>query len=622
MKVPRVFRYTVLVMLVILSNVFADSEMQTDWSGGPGQSDPVSEWTSSFYASVGANWLYSPGGVSIAAEFIDPVQYEISIELELIVGLISCDMDTDGDIDLVVSSCNSFNTPDSVVWMENLAQGSLNWPVHKITLKQPPIRSIEVCDMDGDGNIDLVGNAFGNGTNIYWFEGDGTGLSWIEHSVTENQNYSTVIHLVDMDIDGDMDVVSGTYYVEQNGMSWWENIDGAGETWSEHVINSGYSGAVTIDHFDADCDGDIDIAVNAHFINHTISWWENLDGAGTEWSGHELATACYDNGLAAIDIDRDNDQDLLVSGSSGNRIGFWRNIDGSGNFEYFNIASCDANEVCGADMDLDGDVDVAAALFNDHGVRHWENLSEIAVNVWHEREIGDLNHAHTIEAVDIDGDSLVELVSGSKWAPEHPEIRYWHFIEPGSSGWLESSILHVDDCEPEWSTIEWEGQQPGGSSISMRVRSSDDPLSMGDWSDTMPLPGNLPESVADGDNYFQYRVCLETGTNPGIQPVLESVTVSWNPSGISDTGESTVLLPFNPNPCASNPVIRFSLSSPSMIEFNLFDVSGRLAVEIPARDYQAGIYNVELNGILPAGVYHCRMSAGEYSSTQRLVVVR
>ena len=618
------FRYAIL-LTGFLSNVYAGSATQTDWTKGPDPSDPVSEWTSTFYAAAGMNWLHCPGEVSLAGDFIDPVQYEITLGLELISHIASCDVDTDGDMDLIVSSDNYLGTPDSIVWLENLNLSSPDWPVHRIALKHPAIRSMELCDMNADGYTDIVCNAFGEGTNIYWFEGDGTGIVWIEHSVTEKQYYSTVVHIVDLDIDGDIDIVSGTYFVTENGMCWWENIDGSGEIWSEHVINRGYSGAVSIDHLDADGDGDIDIAVNSHYLNPTISWWENLDGAGNEWSEHELASGCYDNGLSAIDIDRDNDQDLLVSGSSGNTIGFWRNTGGAGVFEYFNIAWCDAKEVLGEDMDLDGDVDAAAALFNDHGVRQWENLSEVAMDVWQEREIGGLRHSHTIEAADIDGDSFVELISGSRWPPDHPELRYWHFIEPGSFGWLESSILHVDDCEPSWSTIYWEGHQPEGSSISMRVRSSDDPLSMGDWSDTMPVPGSLPETIADGDNYFQYRVCLETGRKPEDQPVLESVTVSWNPVSISETtgpiAEPTVLLPFNPNPCSSNPVIRFIVSSPSMIEFNLFDVSGRLAAGIPAREYQAGMQTVELDGILPAGIYHCRMWAGACSYTRRLVIV-
>ncbi len=610
-------------MMAFLSNGIAGSATQTDWSQGPGTFDPVPEWTSSFYSAVGANWLHLPGGVSIAGDYIDPIRYDIRVPVEDISHLISYDMDMDGDADLVVSGWNWNYTPDSVVWLENVNLSSPNWPSHTITIKLPAIHSIEAGDIDGDGDTDLVGGAFGDGTNIYWFEGDGTGHSWIEHSVTDSQLYTTVVHLADMDTDGDMDIVSAVYSETVNGMSWWENVDGIGETWSQHVINSGYSGAYTIDHFDADNDGDIDIAVNSSYVGNSISWWENLDGSGLEWSGHELDTGVYDNGLVAIDIDRDDDQDILVSGSGGPRVGFWRNIDGTGLFEYFLIGCGDAHEVCGVDVDLDGDIDVSAAIWNDDKVRMWENLNELAEDVWLEREIGDLPWAHTIEAVDIDGDSFAELVANCNWPEIPPEICYWQILQPGRNAWLESSILHVEDCEPDWSTIDWEGQEPVGSSICMRVRSSDDPLSMGDWSDTMSLPGNLPGSVISGDNYFQYRVWLETDSVIIDPPLLESVTVSWNPmSSESGAIEPTVLLPFNPNPCSSNPVIRFSLSSSSMIEFNLYDVSGRLAVGIPAKEYEAGIQSVDLNGLLPAGVYHCRMETGEYTSTQRFVVLR
>lgn len=618
-------RNLILITLTFLSIGLAESETQTDWSGGPGGSDPVEEWASSFSSSARSNWLYLPGDVLLSGEYIDPIQHDIGNSFQDIERLISADMDMDGDQDLVFSAWNWSGTPDSVVWMENTSLSGSIWPEHTITVKRDPIHCIEVCDIDGDGKLDLLACAFGTGTNVYWFRGDGTGLSWIENAVTGNLEYITAAHAADVDKDGDMDVVTGTYFYNVNGMSWWENIDGLGQTWSQHVINSGYSGAVSIDHLDADGDGDVDIAVNASYVGNDIVWWENLDGAGLEWSEHFLTNHCFDDGLLAVDVDMDNDQDLLVSGSAGNRIGFWRNTNGAGLFEYFNIAYGDVHAVSASDYDYDGDIDVSGSLWNHHRVRLWENLSEITEDVWVEREIGDLCFAHTIEAVDIDGDSFVELVANSDFPDSIPRIRYWEILQAGESGWLESSILHVKDCEPEWLAVDWSSQEPEGSSISIRVRSSDNPLSLGDWSDTMPVPGNLPESVSDGDNYFQYRVWLEAGDNPYESPTLESITVSWNPSSSeisSNPVDPVALLPFSPNPCCSNPIIRFSLSSPSMIEFNLFDVSGRLVVGIPIKEYPSGLQTVQLNSMLPAGVYHCRMSADGFTSTQRFAVLR
>ncbi len=635
---------TFLIGMIIISSCVAGSAVQTDWSEGISyQDEPVSEWASTFSSANHSNWLYNPGELSIGGIFVDdPVCTQIKSAPTFISQFHTADMDQDGDTDIVATNCGQQN--DSLVWLENTIEG--NWPLHIVTIQYEPYHSFEVVDLNGDGYTDLLCQAFGREANICWFQGDGTGDGWIEHTITDQQFYSHGINMADMDLDGDMDVISGTYSDEIDGMSWWENIDGSGDNWVQHVMNTGYSGASDIEPGDFDGDGDIDIAVAAGYINHTYSWWENADGAGITWTEHTLGPCGGAPRLDVLDIDRDNDLDIVTSSAYGNQTGVWYNENNQGQFEYFTIGWGQTPCITVSDFEHDGNVSVAAGLFSEERVVLWESFPSETATLWIEREIEDwMRYPFTISSGDLDGDSYHELLSCS-----HPytsishanhesqyleylsspgvdglcEMFYWNIVQPAEEAWLESSILHVSDCEPDWQTVDWDCQAPSGTSVLVRVRSSDNPLSMGDWSDTMTMPCELPESVADGDNYLQYRIFLTKDPHIENPPILESIAVSWNPLGIEDFNQQDnfdFLLPFSPNPCTSSPVINFSLASSSTPEFDLFDISGRLVAGLPETEYQAGTHNVSVEGLTP-GLYFCRMRTTGYESARSFILLK
>lgn len=152
------------------------------------------------------------------------------------------DIDGDGDLDIVRSD----------VWFENVnGDGSL-WLEHKIGHFgasegwQENATLSYVCDINKDGHNDIViADAEIKGARIYWMENvDGKGLDWKRHVLPQSDEddrgaYHTLC-VADFDNDGDLDIFS----CEMEAVAgdrlprWfiWENSDGKGEQFIEHII--------------------------------------------------------------------------------------------------------------------------------------------------------------------------------------------------------------------------------------------------------------------------------------------------------------------------------------------------------------------------------------------------
>ncbi|SVD85251.1 uncharacterized protein METZ01_LOCUS438105, partial [marine metagenome] len=178
------------------------------------------------------------------------------------------DMDGDGDLDIVSASTSD----DTIAWYENDGAADPTWTAANIATDADGAVDLEVADMDGDGDLDIV-SASGDDDTIAWYENDGASdPSWTAANIDTNADYALDVDVADMDGDGDLDIVSASAF--DDTIAWYENDGASDPTWSAANIDTNADYALDVEVADMDGDGDLDI-VSASALDDTIAWYES-----------------------------------------------------------------------------------------------------------------------------------------------------------------------------------------------------------------------------------------------------------------------------------------------------------------------------------------------------------
>ncbi|QQX76626.1 MULTISPECIES: T9SS type A sorting domain-containing protein [Aequorivita] len=325
--------------------------------------------------------------------------------------VIAIDIDNDGDIDLVNA------TYYGIFWYENVdGQGNFGTP-QTVSAPDTQAREIQAADMDGDGDLDITANS--SSTNsIAWFENmDGQGTFSVEHIIANNSASYNNIYVEDLDSDGDMDILVSDY--TNDNVSWFKNINGQGDFGSIQVISTNVQRPRGVSAADIDGDGDKDVLATSLLFDQKLVWYENLNGQGN-FGPQRFVSADVQGQFLVTSADVDNDGYLdVISGSDAQGIIYWyKNLDGLGNFgpkQQITNQTEYLREMNLADLDSDGDLDLISASATDDKIAYYINTDgqgnfgtqNVVV------EINGTNRPYTVMSIDMDGDGDKDVICAS-----------------------------------------------------------------------------------------------------------------------------------------------------------------------------------------------------------------
>ena len=153
---------------------------------------------------LGTKWLSNEGS-SWQAHTLNPTRGKPDRNLLL-------DLNQDNKLDAIVGF-EAIGKPGKLAWYEQLDSATEQWQEHVIATDIIGPMSLDAGDLDGDGDFDLVvgehNTTSSTDAKLYWLENqDGMGRSWQKHLVSVGDEHHDGTQLVDLDRDGDLDIIS------------------------------------------------------------------------------------------------------------------------------------------------------------------------------------------------------------------------------------------------------------------------------------------------------------------------------------------------------------------------------------------------------------------------------
>ncbi len=216
------------------------------------------------------------------------------------------DVNADGFLDLVAANSSGDLQGGIQIW---LGDGQGEW-IDEVGPDASHIyRDVEVADINRDGNLDIIGTAWGHSGGIFIFTGSGDG-AWSAYASPAKKGDFWGVTAADFNGDGWLDVAATTYY---EGIKIW--CGGEGGEWVEKIspVEEGFFWEVLADDFDGD--GITDLAASSADSRGVRLW---LGRAVGEWRPvvHALPEDGGYYGMVLSDVNGDGHHDLVASSYS------------------------------------------------------------------------------------------------------------------------------------------------------------------------------------------------------------------------------------------------------------------------------------------------------------------
>lgn len=382
----------------------------------------------------------SRSGAALAAGWEDATAATIGATKEWSNKLELADINGDGLVDIMFANGAGYSSPKGGEQNRaflNQGAGKPFLEVSEAVFGATPdqTRAIKAGDVDGDGDLDLVvGNTFETQSRLYI--GDGAG-GFTEATDRLPQKSASVgdLELGDVDGDGDLDLVLADWGPGEAGgaggvTQLWRN-DGAGDfsdaTAQMPAVKVSWSWEMDL----ADVDNDLDLDVLVSCKTCAGSFMFHNDGAGNFVDASDQLPQFSNNyEFEAIDLDGDEFVDLITINDGPGATEHIFLGDGLGGFDdatdelwpaNANVQG-DDNMVAFLDVESDGDADfVIAGLFgNDDRLILNDGAGHLSLQ-GNAFAPADSSGSLGIGVADLDGDHRLDVVFSEGESPQNAD---------------------------------------------------------------------------------------------------------------------------------------------------------------------------------------------------------
>ncbi len=509
------------------------------------------------------------------------------------------DIDNDGDLDVFIGINTSYpylyrNTGDA----SNPAFTPETTSFWSTTFSW--LESLLLKDIDGDGDLD----ALIDGIRYFENQGDNTTPDFTE--ITGNSNpFSSVNNLssnlpdlIDLDTDGDYDLLFGGY----TNIEYYKNTGTANNAIFENTsggIDSTYY--IMPDFVDIDNDGDMDMFAgiyNAAAGAFKFAYYKNTGTATTPvfekqaWADNPLdaiESPSWFSVLKFVDIDNDGDFDVFTGGFQSGNIRYFENTGTADNPAFTEQTGANnplssvsySNYILDfdfVDIDNDGDLDFFfGSVYIPEGLQFYRNTGSASAPVF-------TNEASPVTLPDT-------------WAYLFPE-----FADVDNDGDYDMFAGGIDyDIGGQWRVLYAENKGTADTPDFKAQYGNANPLDL-----AMYLPGiSLVDIDSDGDQD------AFIGTYGGTIYYFKNKTVSVGIDKVS--GENT--LSVFPNPASNEITLDLSSFNKSELNVSIFDITGKIVT-----DYNMQNTNKIDVSNLKSGIYFIKARDLQHSETAKLIV--
>lgn len=293
--------------------------------------------------------------------------------------------DLDGDLykDVIVSIKNSnYDYYSDILWYKNSGTYTFT-TMPNIDVKVRILSTIDTFNIDNDSDLDIITTSANSRTTTYANNGVGN-FNSPKYPTAYSSGVSCAV-AGDIDNDGDLDVVNSSN--EEGKIFLYKKLN-TDNTYGNQIIVSHFApGAKEVALADLDGDNDLDIisisGLSTSGSADRVSWYKNLDGNGNFGPQINLSIDIYDSpdGLLVYDVDADGDKDIVTSitqwPEDGDKV-IWFANNGLGSFSNEQFIGNGLNyvkSISKSDIDNDGDNDIIVASSNDNKISWYKNLN-------------------------------------------------------------------------------------------------------------------------------------------------------------------------------------------------------------------------------------------------------